>query len=425
MVNKNEQLVWNFANRLRTVIPFYGFSISAVELIFMKYMSEFEDVYSPEQFKTLMAYKNMFISKKFDESLTYNVFHIAEEIYSIENGLLSSAIDNIRKIFSEKQEYVFAILSEFELPKDKEEMINLVESILEYGQNKDVSRNGTSSTNSSLITLVRKILCVKDTETYMDCFSGFNKASFRLNAGNYLGYELNPEVAAISNMLMILMGKKRFSIKNQNFYLSKCHSVADKVFSDGPISLILTMNEYYELGQESKKSDYYNLKTAVDALKENGRAVVTCQGSVLFRNDFKSLRESLTFRNLKAVISLPPLWSFTSIPTNIVVFEKERIGNDVIMIDASSVDNLNKIDKRTVLLKDETINKIIESLNGKCIEGFSQAVPSEIILLGNENQSWVPSQYIIKKKNIDFRSSEEVKKDLELAYRELSELLSK
>ena len=45
-------------------------------------------------------------------------------------------------------------------------------------------------------------------------------------------------------------------------------------------------------------------------------------------------------RNLKAVISLPPLWTGVGVSTNLVVFEKNREGNDVIMINASSKESL-------------------------------------------------------------------------------------
>lgn len=424
MINK-EQVLWNFANRLRGVVPFYGFSSTAIELIFMKYMSEFEDVYSPDQFKSLMAYKNMFISKKFDPEAVSDVFGIAEDIFKIEKGLFIRTVDNLYKVFVDRPEYVFEVLNELDLPKNLDERIDFIEAILEYGDNKDVSRNNASSTNASLSKLVNRILDVKTNETFMDCFAGFSKTALRIESENYIGYELNPEVAAISNMIMILSGKKLFDIKNQDFYLSQCHSVADKVLSDGPLAMILSPEQFHVLGEESKKSDYYNLKCAVDALKENGRAVVTCASGVLFRNDLKKLRELLTFRNLKAVIALPALWNFTNIPTNIIVLENERKGNDVMMINASSTNLVSKTDKRNNILTEEAIKMIIEALNGKEIEGFSKNVPTEIILKANQEQSWVPTHYIESKIELDFRPSKEVEKELDSVYKELFGLLNK
>lgn len=425
MADIKDEFIWNFADRLRTVVPFYGFSSSAIELIFMKYMTEFTDVTSPEEFKALMNYKNMFISRKFENELVYQVFNIVEHRFDIEPNLLNIVLEDLTKIFSEKGEYVFAVLNEFEMPKSNDEMICLLEAILSYGDNKDVSRTESSSTNTSLVNLVDKILDVKEDETYMDSFAGFSKSSLRINAKNYIGYEINPAVAAITNMIMILSGKKNFSIKNQSYYLSDSHLVADKVFSDGPIGAMLSPDEYHLLGSQNKKSEYYNVIKAVDSLKSNGKAVVTCSGGVLFRNDFRKLREQLTFRNLTAVIALPPLWRGISVPTNLLIFENERKGNGVIMIDASSSYNFNKKDKRTVVLTEETIDKIINSLNGKIIDGFSNIVPSEMILCGNDEQSWVPAQYIKKVLDVDFRPSKEVKAELEQTYEELFNFLKK
>ncbi len=425
MADIKEQVIWSFADRLRTVVPFYGFSSSAIELLFMKYMSEYTEVNLPEEFKTIMNYKNMFINRKFDASLVNEVFIMVERIYNIEPNLLNIALEDLIKIFADKEEYIFAVLNEFEMPKSKEEMINLIESILSYGENKDVSRTEASSTNTSLVTLVDKILDVKEDEIYMDSFAGFSKSSLRINAKNYIGYEINPAVAAIAIMIMILSGKKNFSIRNQSYYLSESHLVADKVFSDGPIGTVLSADECHLLGSQSKKSEYYNLKKAVDSLRPNGKAVVTCSGGVLFKADFRRLREQLTFRNLFAVIALPALWRATSVPTNLLVFENERKGNDVIMIDASTSDYINKIDKRTVALTEETIEKIINSLNGDIIDGFSNAVSSEMILCGNQDQSWVPAHYIKKSMSVDFRPSIEVKDELNQTYEELYKLLRK
>lgn len=426
MAEIKEKVIWEFADRLRLVVPFYGFSSNAIELIFMKYMSDYSDVSSPEEFKTLMSYKDMFIIRKFDIKCVTNIFRMVESKYNIEQNLLDIVLDDLIKIFEDKrEEYLFAVLSEFEIPKASEEMSCLLEAILSYGEKKDVSRTELSSTNTSLVKLVDKILDVKEDEIYMDSFAGFSKSSLRIDAKEYLGYEINPKVAAIANMIMILSGKKNFTISNQNYYLTESHSVADKVFSDGPLCVNLSMDEYYRLGGESRKGDYYTVKKSVESLKPNGRAVVTCVGSVLFRNDFRKLREQLTFRNLKAVIALPALWRRTSVSTNLIVFDNERVGNDVIMIDASSNDYIKKIDKRNIELTDDVINKIIDSLNGKIIEGFSNVVPSEMILCGTEDQSWAPARYIKKKMGVDFRPSAEVKVELDKTYDDLYRLLRK
>lgn len=425
MADIKEQLVWEFADRLRNVIPFYGFSSSAIELIFIKYMSDYSDIDNPKDFKTIIDYKNMFINKKFDYRLTCDVFEIIERKFNIESNLFKIVLDDLEKIFDDKAEYVFDVLNYFELPKTNEDMISLIEIILSYSENKDVSRTESSTTNSSLIKLVNKILDVKENEIYMDSFSGFFKSSLTINAKHYIGYEINPNVAAISNMIMILTGKKSFKISNQDFYLSETNSIADKIFSDGPIVGMLSMDAYHLLGGESKRLEYYNIKKTVESLKQGGRGIVTCASGTLFRYDFRKLRELLTFRNLKAIIALPTLWRGLSVPTNLIILDNERQDNKICIIDASSNECIIRNDKRNVTLTDETIEKIIDSLNGKIIDGFSTLVTPEDILLANNDQSWVPASYIKKKLNINFRPSIEVEKDLELAYQELNKYLNK
>lgn len=424
MEANNKQIVLGLADRLRSVVPFYGFSANAIKLIFMKYLSQIDEAYSVNDFKPLMAYKNIFINKTFDYKAVADVFEIVEKNYKIENGLLVRSVDDLAKIFEEKQDFVFNILADVELPKTNEEMVSLIETILDYGDNKDITRTGLSSTNSSLIKLVKSILDVKPNETYMDSYSGFGKSMLDIDAEYYLGYEINEEIASIANMILIMAGKKSFSIKNQNYYLSDCTGMADKVFSDGPIGILLTSNDARQLGNESRRGDYYTLKKAVENLKPNGVAVVTCSGNTLLRGEFEKLRRMLTIRNLKAVIALPSLWSGTTIPTNLVIFEKDRVGNDVIMIDASSSDNVVK-DRRTNTLTDEAIKNITNAINGEIIEDFSTVVSIDEILKYDGDTSWVPAHYIKKQIKIEYRASAEVEKDLNEVYKELQKILSK
>jgi type I restriction-modification system DNA methylase subunit len=429
METGNKQKVWDFANNLRGIIPFFGFSVRAVELIFMKHISEFtfDDKYLQNYFKEFLAYKDMFVEKVFQADVVKSVYNIVEEIYNIESGLLVRTVDDLENLFNEKEnsEQIFKVLNEFKMPSLADERTEWLEKILEYGESKDISKNAIYSTNSSLIKLVSKILAVKQDETFMDCFSGFSKSSLRIDAANYLGYEINPQVAAIANMLMILSGKKRFSIKNQNFFFNKLGEIADKIFSDGPIGGMLSPEESHFLGGASKRSDYHMLKKAATHLKLNGKAVVTCPSGVLFGDVYRRLREQLTFKHLTAVISLPPLWNNSNAETNLIVLENRRRGEDVMMIDASSSDCFSKIDKKTVALTDEAIDKIISALNGEVVEGFSEKVTIHKILKASDRQTWAPSYYIRKKPDIEFRPSSEVKRELAEIYKKLAIALNK
>ena len=94
------------------------------------------------------------------------------------------------------------------------------------------------------------------------------------------------------------------------------------------------------------------------------------------------------------------------------------------MIDASSSDCINKVDKRINELTDESISKIIKSLNGEIIDDFSNHISFEAVL-NNPEISWVPVHYIRKKIDIDCRPSKEIKIELKKAYEDLYHLLEK
>ena len=53
------------------------------------------------------------------------------------------------------------------------------------------------------------------------------------------------------------------------------------MFSDGPIGMYVSeLTQVIHGG--GKKSDYYNVKLALDALADKGRAFVTVPGNILF-----------------------------------------------------------------------------------------------------------------------------------------------
>ena len=423
-MEKNNNVVNEFIESLRNAVPFYGFTSSAIELIFIKYMSNYTKITSEEDFKTILSYKNMFIEKKYNPNLVKDVFKMIEKNYNIEYGLLDTIINSLNELFkNEKDEkLIFSILNSFDLPNKQEEMANLIESIIINGEDKDVLRTAQCSTSTNLIKLVNKILDIKENDVYMNSFAGLSKSVLNVKPRYYIGYEINKEVCAISNLIMILLNKCDFEIYNQDYYLSENKKIADKVFSDGPFGLILKEQEYYILQQESKRSDYFNLKKACESLKENGIATVLCPSGVLFKTEYAKLRNEYSNSYLKAVISLPSILRNAAIPVNLVVLQNSINSDDVVMIDASSKDYCNKGDKRVMELSDEAIEKIMSSLNGEMIDNFSTIIKRDDIYK-NEDISWLPAHYLDKKIDVNFRASIDIKKELNETYKQLFELL--
>lgn len=420
-----KEQAFEFAKKLNIIVGYYGLTSSAIHLMFMKYLCNFDNVKTPEEFKSLMSYKNMFLNKTFSKDIVIDTFKIVNDFYKIENNLLIKTVEYLEDIFKDKNrnDNIFNLLNEFELPRNSKDMCSFINYILDYND-RDISRSTGFTTNASLSNLVTRILDVKDNEIYLDCFTGFNRTALNVNASKYLGCEINLNTSVVSNMIMILTDKKNFSIKNEDFYLTNNKNIADKIFADGPICLKLNDKEKENLGNECRFSDYYNIKKSLECLKENGLALITVTSKVLSNELFKKIREDFTISKLKSVIALPSLWSGTSLNTNLLVFENNKTDNKITMIDASSNQCINKNNIRNHQLNEESIEKIIKSLNGEIIEEFSNVISTREIL-NRDDFSWQPQLYIKRKLDVDYRPSSEIKKDLNLSYKELLNLLLK
>lgn len=416
-----KEQAYNFAEKLRQVVSNYGFTTNAIHLIFLKYLTEYDNVKTPEQFKILMSFKNMFIDKTFSKKAVYDTLKIINDIYRIEGDVLLDSLDIYCFIFQneEKNNLIFKILNEFNLPKDIYDRKCFLNQFLNFSYS-DINKSLVFTMNESLCKLANSILNVDKNETYLDCYCGYFRSALFINAHNYLGQENNIYIGNSANMIMIMLERFNFYIKSEIFIYEKDKEFADKIFCDALNGLKICE---FDLENVSKISLYLdNFEKIINCLNENGLAVIAVPSKVLTNNYYEQLREGFTKSKLKAVITLPPLWTGAYENTSLLILEKNKKINDVIMIDASSDEYFNKVNKKNNQLKDETIIKIIDALNGHIIEGFSKCI-KERDILNNNDTSWHPQTYIKKKKDVEFRSSIEIENELNKVYKELSELL--
>ena len=119
-------------------------------------------------------------------------------------------------------------------------------------------------------------------------------------------------------------------------------------------------------------ADYAFLLHSLYHLKDNGRMAIVLPHGVLFRGGAEGkIRQALLKENkISAVIGLPGnIFTNTSIPTVILVLEKNRSTNGVLFIDGSK--GFEKQKKNNVL-RDEDINKIFEAYKaGQDIDKFA------------------------------------------------------
>ena len=154
---------------------------------------------------------------------------------------------------------------------------------------------------------------------------------------------------------------------------------ADVVISNPPYSLKWQPKndarfDGYELAP-AKASDYAFVLDGLSRLTETGQAFYILPSGVLFRGNAEGkIRKQLIENNLiDAIISLPEnLFLNTSIPVNILVFNKAKQTDDVLFIFADKL--FNKSGKQNVMTE-EHIKKIAETYwNRKTIDKFSQVV---------------------------------------------------
>lgn len=137
----------------------------------------------------------------------------------------------------------------------------------------------------------------------------------------------------------------------------------------------------FKMGVAPKsKADYAFLLHCLYHLKADGRMAIVLPHGVLFRGaaEGRIRKELLESHNIAGVIGLPAnLFTNTSIPTAILVLEKNRTADNVLFIDASK--GFEK-QKNSNVLRPEDIEKIVQTyLARKDVEKYAHVAPlSEI-----------------------------------------------
>ncbi|USS92724.1 type I restriction-modification system subunit M [Fructilactobacillus ixorae] len=134
------------------------------------------------------------------------------------------------------------------------------------------------------------------------------------------------------------------------------------------------------------KADYAFLLHCLYHLKPDGRMVIVLSHGVLFRGgaEYQIRKNLLKDHNISAVIGLPKkIFTNTSIPTVILVLEKQRQADDVLFIDASQgfekVKNNNK-------LRQQDIEKIVSTyLNRMDVAKYAHVASMEEIINNDYN----------------------------------------
>lgn len=153
----------------------------------------------------------------------------------------------------------------------------------------------------------------------------------------------------------------------------------------------------YKYGVPSKINlDYAFIQHGIASLNENGKAAIVVPMGVLFREaaEGKIRRNLVNDDIIEGIISLPPVFTNTSIPVAIMVLNKNKKENMKEKIFFVKAEDLGSKERRTTVLSDEEINKIVNIyINKKEEDKFSKLV--RINEIAENNYNLTVGKYII------------------------------
>ena len=250
------------------------------------------------------------------------------------------------------------------------------------------------ATPSSVIELALAILGISEQERAAEI--GCGTASFLISAfeknpsAQYSGYEINVDRYVAAKMRANLLGKNIQVMLKDAFSLPKEEGDKfDKVFSNYPfglqlrnlgggVELLKELELKYPGISKATSSDWVFNDLICSVTKNTGKAIgIMTNGSTWNSSDMPIRKYFVESGMIEAVISMPKkLFSFTNIPTSLVVFSHGN--NGVRLIEAS---NICHHGRRQNEFSSEDIQTIVDALSAD--SEFSRVITLEE-LRGND-----------------------------------------
>lgn len=238
---------------------------------------------------------------------------------------------------------------------------------------------------------------VSDSNTVFDGFAGTGVSAFDSTKGHgvYTFNELSAHMACITEMMCILKGINAKIYVTDSFFNDNNERLYDVITSEPPFAL--KGLEYRDLNLPYYDSDMDNmcLKYLASKLNSTGKGIVLCPAGILFRGG-RSMDGRIELCNsyIETVIQLPSgAVTGTQVQTAIIVLNKQRRGNDILFVDASTMLKTferNKVDLVLGSDNEDLLKGILT--NRKDVDGISKVVAIEDI--AKKEYSLVVTQYI-------------------------------
>lgn len=430
MVDRNiEDKIWKFASSMKP----YGIP-SVNVLIFSLYLRYVLDnaigVEQTEDYKLYTGFAKSMITPESSVSIDM----LKTIIHKAASSFKKSELDEIPLGY--KEEHIEKILTNSDLNDICDYILNESDNTSRTEKALDVfyslirgagKRNGADqfSLPVSVLNLISSILNIKESDTFVDFTSGFGFSTLAILRNTNISYrlfEINREIVVLAEMLFLSLGYINGSVLEEDslFEDKLMQDIADKIFIDPPIRITPEGVCSASIdGIPLRDSTISAVLRTCLALKEKGVAVIPVPGGSLVNTSMGGIemREYL-LRNklLKAVITLPPCWSMTSIHTNLLVLSKE--GNEeVLFIDISKEPAYVTRNGIT----EEGCSFILNVLNGADISNvpnLANKVPAKNV----SAETLVPAAYLKLVSSIGY-TKEEVDEKLSSLYAKLKEMI--
>ncbi|WP_071120810.1 N-6 DNA methylase [Romboutsia timonensis] len=333
----------------------------------------------------------------------------------IDNNLLKECMKNTisqSKISDKNLQNIIANIQHIDLKNTSKEFINVI-----LDSESSVSKLGEDGKEPESIKKITTNILEIERGTVYDGVCG--NGDFLIEASNLqrkddiklYGQEENLKRWMMAQINLRMNGITNFNIeygdtlKDPKFRDGLKLDKFDYVTMDIPFSMRpVTYEEIqedlygrYKYGVPSKNNLHYAfIQHAIASLKDNGKAAIVVPMGVLFREaaEGKIRRNLVNDDIIEGIISLPPVYTTTSIPVAIMVLNKDKNESMKEKIFFIKGEDLRTRDRRTTVLSEEQINKIINLYTSKIEEeDFSRLVDTKEIAENNYNL--IVGKYII------------------------------
>lgn len=271
-----------------------------------------------------------------------------------------------------------------------------IETLLEIN-NEHTKLEGEIKEPDSIKQIETKILQMQEGEVYdgtcgaCDTLIESNKIAGEENIKLY-GQEKNTRIWMLAQINLRMHGYRNFDIEygdtltepkfKNGIQLKKFDyitmTIPFGVRGNGYEDLKEDLYGRFKYGIPAKASfDYAFVQHAIASLKDTGRAAIVVPTGALFREAMDGrIRKNLIKDDIiEGIISLPPVFSSTGINVAVMIFNKNKSESIKGKIQFIKAEELGKKEKRSVVLSQEEIDKIVNAyIDKKEEESFSRLV---------------------------------------------------